>query len=236
MVDNHPFKSHRATKVEHDRVAKITKGYAQGGAVHEDEAEDRKLFSNLMKKHQGKIEGKKAGGRLDRAKGGRTKGKTTVNIHLNHNQPPGPVVPPPPPAAGPPMPPPAMPPGGPPGMPPGLPPGARPPMPPVMPPRPFKTGGAVGYTKAQKVATHDLLNRRKSLHNESGKIEKGNLNRGPVITKATGGAVDPPEEGKKPMHSGGDFSERKPMGPKMPGGGRGGKGRLWKAHRAARHG
>src|SRR6266700_6849192 len=132
MTDNHPFSGHRAHKVEHSRVAKITKGYASGGAVHEDEAADRKLFTKLIQKDR-KVEGKKAGGRLDRAKGGRTKGKTTVNIHLNQPNPSPPVPPPMPVAGPPPMPPPMPPPGLP---PPGLPPGGmagRPPIPPAMP-------------------------------------------------------------------------------------------------------
>ena len=84
------------------------------------------------------------GGRVDRARGGRTKGKTTVNVIIGGQkpaQPPAPAMPPPPPPpmaapgpVGPPkppmMPPPGMPPGGPGGAPPGMggPPPGGPPM------------------------------------------------------------------------------------------------------------
>ena len=40
----HPYHAHRQTKVEHERVHHIAKHYAHGGAVHDDEKEDRALF------------------------------------------------------------------------------------------------------------------------------------------------------------------------------------------------
>jgi hypothetical protein len=46
----HPHNEHRQSKVEHARVAHITKGYATGGAVHSDAVEDAKLVKGLVKK------------------------------------------------------------------------------------------------------------------------------------------------------------------------------------------
>lgn len=80
--------------------------------------------------------GMKAGDRVPRAKGGRTKGKTNINIVIGapagqpQQSPPGPIKPPPAPPPMPPAMPPAppqmpmggLPPGGPPGGPPGMPP------------------------------------------------------------------------------------------------------------------
>lgn len=150
----HPFSGSRQTKVEHARVGHITKGYASGGRVkHSDEAEDRKLIKKMLAEEEAKekkVEGRAAGGRLDRVsrrRGGRMKhkgksGKTNVNVIVapQHHpagdslpaapmaavpRPPMPVVPPAgvggPPPGGPPM-------AGAPGLPPGLPP--RPMMPP----------------------------------------------------------------------------------------------------------
>src|ERR1700726_4119752 len=107
----HPHNEHRAHKVEKRRVAHMTKGYASGGAVHSDEAEDKQLIKKTVKKTALKMEGGKPKHRMDhRARGGRTKskGKTIVNVI---NAPQHPM-------------------GGAPGMMPG---GA---MPPVVPPRP----------------------------------------------------------------------------------------------------
>lgn len=148
---------HQGQKKAHEFV----KGLKRGGRAHSDEAEDKKLFGKMIKKHDAehKAEGKKSGGRLDKfARGGRAKGKhgnkTNVNIvvapHGPH--PAAGAAPPapgglPPPGAGP-MPPPGGPMGGPPlGGPPGGIPGGPPPgMPPGMGPKPpgmMKRGGAV---------------------------------------------------------------------------------------------
>ena len=54
-------------------------------------------------------------------------------------------------------------------------------------------------------------------HNESGKTDQADVNRGPVITRATGGPVEHPMKGG--------------MAPKFPGGAGGGEARLAKAKR-----
>ena len=94
--------------------------------------------------------------RSQRASGGRTKGKTNINIIVNPSkagddqqmQPSGPIRPPPPPVMTPPAPPPG---GPPPGMPPNMPPpsmmaGPPPGMPPGMPPMRAR-GGRLGMNK-----------------------------------------------------------------------------------------
>jgi hypothetical protein len=135
--DGHPFAHHRQHAVEKRRASHITKGYASGGGVHSDEAQDRKLFHKMMKDHDHHAEGKKAKHRRDkvaRAKGGRVgnrkgKGSTHVNVIVGHQTPTPPGMPAAPAMA---MPPPAMPPGPPPGPPPGL--GGGPGLPPGLPP------------------------------------------------------------------------------------------------------
>lgn len=139
---SHPYASHRQTAKEHSRVGHITRGYAKGGAVHEDAAEDKKLIRKMMKSEM-HAEGGKSKHRADRpgrAKGGAVKGKhnakTIVNV-ITGGHPAGGAVPPMPappmgvgPAAMPPPPmaaKPPMPMGPPPGA--GLPPGGPPPMP-----------------------------------------------------------------------------------------------------------
>ena len=113
----HPFAEHRQTRKEHSRVGHITKGYAKGGAVHEDAKEDRKLIKKMMK-HELHADGGKSKHRADRphrAKGGKVKGKhnakTIVNV-ISGGHPAGGAVPPmpaPPMGVGPAaMPPPAM--------------------------------------------------------------------------------------------------------------------------------
>ncbi len=72
----HPHNAHRQHKVEHSRVAHITKGYAAGGAVHSDEAEDRTMVKGMVKKSALKAEGGKPKHRADkphRARGGKVK-------------------------------------------------------------------------------------------------------------------------------------------------------------------
>ena len=146
------------------RAHSMAKHFKKGGAVHDDEKADRKLFGKMIKEHEGaeKPEGKKAGGRLDKyARGGKTKGKHGNHVNIAIVNPGakdgagagGPMPPP----GGMPMPPPKPPMGGPPGMPPGLPPGGPPGgMPPGMGPKPpgvmkrggkvFKRGGKVHMT------------------------------------------------------------------------------------------
>jgi len=110
--------------------------------------------------------------RTERASGGRTKGKTNINIIVNPNkagddqqmQPSGPIRPPPPPVMTPPAPPPG---GPPPGMPPNMPPpsmagGPPPGMPPGMPPMRAR-GGRLG------------MNRIGGSGGGLGRLEKANL-------------------------------------------------------------
>jgi hypothetical protein len=72
----HPYQEHKQHKVERSRVASMTKNCrASGGRVHEDEAQDRKLFGKMLKETKAP-EGKKAKHRRDRvmrAKGGKVK-------------------------------------------------------------------------------------------------------------------------------------------------------------------
>lgn len=58
----HPFSAHSAQKTSKSRVGHIMKS---GGAAHSDVAADKKLFKELMAKHEAsemKAEGKKSGG------------------------------------------------------------------------------------------------------------------------------------------------------------------------------
>jgi len=113
------FKAWEASKMDtkHDKQQSM-KGLKSGGAAS-------------MSVSDGSLEGTRpTGGRKARKAGGRTKGKTSININIGGGQPPmdmkPPMGPPPGPGAPPPMgmPPMAPPPGG--GMPPGPPPGAPP--------------------------------------------------------------------------------------------------------------
>jgi len=153
----HPYQEHRATKVEHRRVAHIAKGHKSGGAVeHGDEAADKSLVRRMVKKTAMRMDGGRVNGRADkpnRARGGRTKGhgKTNVNVIVGHPGPAGAMAGPglvPPPMA------PRLPPGAPPGMgpagslppggPAGLPPGAGAPG---LPPGLRRAGGRVRRAK-----------------------------------------------------------------------------------------
>ncbi len=67
----HPHAAHRQTKVEHSRVAHITKGYAAGGAVHGDEAADKALIKKEVKHTALKVDGKDAKVRSDRSSRGK---------------------------------------------------------------------------------------------------------------------------------------------------------------------
>lgn len=205
----HPHQEHKQHKVEKRRVAHLTKGYASGGAVHEDETADKKLIKRTVKKKALKMEGHESKHRADRphrARGGKVKGKkgTTVNIinspgHAMGGAPgmmPGGAMPPampphppvaaPPPAGAPPASPGMMPPGGPPM-------GARPPMMPpqgMMPPRKvggraYASGGAVKDGPAWKEGLHNGT----QVQHDDGKMDQKNMNRGKPITYAKGGAV-----------------------------------------------
>jgi hypothetical protein len=161
----HTYQEHREHKVAHSRVSHIAKGYATGGGVHGDEAEDKALIKSTVKKGAlkrasgGRIEGRAAGGRLDRG-GRKKKGSTNVNVIVAPH-PGGATTPPAPPgigaAAPAPMPvPPPRPPMPPPGGPmagPGMPPGGPPPM------MPRARGGRVGKAGGAKGGELEHLNK-----------------------------------------------------------------------------
>ena len=224
---SHPHHEHRDHKVQHRRVAHITKGYAHGGAVHSDEAEDRKMVRGMVKKTALKVDGHHARHRADkphRARGGRTSkkgGKTVVNVIAGGGHPgaAAPMMAGPPPAAPAQMPPPAMPPRPMPG--PMMPPGGAPGLPPGMPPRKaggraFKHGGRVADGPAWK----DGLRDGTQVQHTDGKMDGKNIGRGRVITYKRGGAVE--------------ASNRVEPATKLPGGSGGGEARLAKEKRAER--
>lgn len=221
----HPYHSKRDDKASRSRAKELTKGYASGGGVHSDEKMDKALVKKMVRSTALKMDGGGAKARMDRpgrASGGRVKKAPQTNIHINVTPPSGspplaglgapagipvskPASPPPP---GPPMAGPGMPPG-----PMGAGPGGPPGMPPGMPPMPRAKGGRVG-----KGWTDSMKNETKVQHTPN--ISSKGLGRGKPITYKTGGPISSPAKGG--------------MGPKMPGGGRGGLGRLAKAHRAAK--
>jgi hypothetical protein len=197
----HPFAEHRQHKVERSRVAKMTKGYASGGAV-QAVAPTKRAKGGAVKKTAMRMTGGAVKHRADkRARGGKVKHKgTTVNI-INSPQHPGgtpPLMPPPgglagvgmpprPPMGAPPMPPPGAmpPPGGPPGMPPG---GAMPPRPGMMPPPPMPMRARGGRIK-DGPAWKGGLNAGTQPQHSDGKSDGKNIGRGKVITFKTGGGV-----------------------------------------------
>jgi hypothetical protein len=193
----HPHAEHRQHKVERQRVAHITKGYAAGGGVHSDEAADVKLIKSKVKKSALRMDGGAVKHRADkRARGGRTKAKkgTTVNIINSPQHPAAPIMPPPgltgampprPPMA-PPMPSPVAPP-----MPPA---GAMPPGGPMMPPRPgmpppgtpMRARG--GRIKDGPTYQEGIKNGTQVQHRD-GKSDGKDIGRGKVVTFKTGGGV-----------------------------------------------
>jgi hypothetical protein len=213
----HPYQSERQTKVEHRRVAHITKGYASGGAVHDDEAEDRALIRKSVKPSALRMEGGGTKSRADRrARGGRTSkkgGKTVVNVITGGPHPaPAPMMPPPagpPPMAGAP---PMMPP-----RPPMMPPQGGPPMPPRSDGgRAYAKGGAVAFGPAYK----EGVRAGTQVTHSPGKNDGKNIGRGKPITYKTGGKVEALAGVAKAT--------------KLPGGSGGGEARLAKQSRAAR--
>lgn len=227
----HPHAEHRQSKVERSRVAKLTRGYATGGAVHSDAAEDRAMVRKMIKPKSLKVEGGDVKARADRPgrkRGGRVgKGKaTTVNVIVagqgGQQQPPG-VLPVPMPPPGPP-PGAALPPGGPPMLPPGAGPGLPPGMGPGMPMRAsggraYAKGGRVGVNKGSAVYEAGVKAGTQVSHSP-GKNDLKDMGRGKPITYATGGAVEHPAKGA--------------MAPHLPGGAGGGEARLAKAAMAKR--
>jgi len=208
----HPYASSRQSKVEHSRAGTLTKGYATGGAVHGDEAQDRKLVKSMLREHE-RSEGE------GRARGGRAPKGTNVNVIMSPSN--GQAVPPPPmpmagPVAAPPMPPPRPPMAPPPGA--GMVPPGGPPMPPGGPIR--STGGRTGYKSGGAVpgpAWNEGRRNGTQVTHAPGKNDLKDMNRPPVITKATGGAVEHPMKGGRAPH--------------LPGGAGGGLARIAKQHR-----
>lgn len=189
----HPHAEHRQHKVERQRVAHITKGYASGGGVHSDEAADVKLIKSKVKKTALRMDGGAVKHRADkRARGGRTKAKkgTTINIiNSPQHSPTPPMMPPPgmpprppmagPPPGGPPMPPPgAMPPGG-----------AMPPRPGMMPPLGPMPMRARGGRIKDGAAWKGGLEAGTQVQHRDGKSDGKDIGRGKVVTFKTGGGV-----------------------------------------------
>lgn len=204
----HPYADHRQSKVEHERAGKITRGYARGGAVCDDDASDRKTAAAAVHKHEkhmhkGEAETKlKAGGkvpkaRLDRfARGGKVKKspKTNVNVivaagghppqqgGLGAPVPMGPPVGPAAGAAPPPMPPkPVLPPPGP----------AAGPMPGGPPMMPRRNGGRT-FAKGGKVAKGVFEEGRRNgtqVSHTPGKNDLDDITDKPPITRKRGGGV-----------------------------------------------
>jgi len=227
----HPFNKFRQSNVERSRVGEITKQYAKGGAVHADAEQDKTLIKKMIGKSLGDIGGVKAAQRMDRphrASGGKVKkGTTVVNVITGGQQappPPPPVMMPPP---GPPPPPPGPPPGalpppgGPMGGPPGMPPGGPPPG---MPMR--ARGGSVKGVKAIGMDVGTPVQ-----HDKAKAVDIKNMNRGKVVTFATGGGVVSFNTGGavKGVVMKGGTPGAVAKATKLPGGAGGGLGRLKKA-------
>lgn len=192
----HPHQDVRQSKVEHSRVARLTRGYASGGAVA-GAAEAAPKAAAVSRASGGGVGGAPATQRSDRiarARGGRIpkKSSTTVNVIVapKESATPGPIGVA---AAPPPMMPPPKPPmpgpmaGPPPGMPiPGGP-------PPGMPPRShggrtYASGGAVKSGPAWEEGKRNGT----QVQHDPGKNDLKDMNRKRVITYKTGGAVEAP--------------------------------------------
>lgn len=201
----HPYAANKSLHT--DRLGKMLSGMtpeAGPKATHSDQMGAMKGMNSGMSMH---------GGKAKLARGGRTKGKTNININVMPAAPDAgapPTMPAgmgalPPPMAKPPM---APPPGPPPGM-------AGPGMPPPMMPhkfggRSYKAGGSV---KDGRAWAEGLKNGTKVQH--AGQSDAKDINRPPVITRKSGGRL---------------FSEKTSMKDiKNKDGGNGGKGRLAKA-------
>lgn len=201
----HPFQAHKDHKVRHERVAHITKGYASGGGVHSDVAEDRRLVKKMVKPAALKVDGEHGrhrSDRVNRARGGKVKGKSAkTNVNVIIGQPQGaPPVPVPVPAGGPPpVPPPAA--------------AGPPPRPPMMPPpgvgvpgamapagigprahggRAYAKGGAVKPGPAFKEGVRSGT----QVQHSPNKNDLKDIGRGKPVTYAKGGRVRRAEGGK----------------------------------------
>lgn len=259
----HPHHEHRQHKVERKRVHEMTKGYASGGAVHADEAADKKLIRRTVKKTALKMDGEHPKHRMDRrARGGRTKSKgkgTNVNVIVAPQHAMGgapgmagmPGAPPHPPMA-PPAPPPAgaMPPPGAPAMPPG----AMPPRPGMIPPQgmPIRAkGGRIQSGTATESYPVPKMKKIMSGHPKFGRDEYakgGAVKSGPAWEEGLkNGTQVQHDDGKNDGNNigrgrqvtfwaGGKVEAPKGVAKatKLPGGAGGAKARLAKEHRAER--
>lgn len=170
----HPYGDHKSLHTK--RVARMLGGYAAGkGAPKADHSYMPKAGASKM---EAEVHGGKPKGRADKFKrGGAVKGKIIINIVAGGQDKPVPV---PVPAGGPPPGPMA-------GAPPMPPPGAAGPAPAMPMPhknggRAFKRGGKVGPTWRE-----GIKNGTKVQH--AGQNDAKDINRPPVITKASGGKV-----------------------------------------------
>ena len=242
----HPMQEHKAYKVERSRVKDISGAHEDEQQdrnlirrmLQEHEQQEMKVEGTLKHRKRGgrvdamrdalAVSGKPARERMDkpaRARGGKVKSKKGVNVNVivapqaqQHAPLPagGPAGIPPPPVAGPRPPIPGV--GGPP-MPPGGPPGGPP-----MPMGPRHIGGrayAAGGKVVPRPAWKEGIRAGTKVQHAPGKQDMVDVGRGPVITKATGGAVEHPLKGG--------------MGPKFKGGAMTGEARLQKRARARRN-
>lgn len=193
----HPFHDQRQSKVEHSRVAKITKGYKFGGGIVNPDvgSDDRMPIAKVATaKSAGKIGGAKAKPRLDRpafARGGRAKGgKTDVTVIVQAPTAPDAGAPPMPPPMPPPMAaaPPPMPPPRPPMVPP---PGAAPPGGPPPGGMPIRNrGGRVQAFKSGGAVKADGIKNGTKVSHTPGKNDLDMLSKKPaLLTRKDGGAV-----------------------------------------------
>jgi len=212
---SHPFSEHRADKVMKERVGKITAACggimrAAGGGVHSDEAADKRLVKKMVKATAMKLAGGSVTARSDRParkRGGgvrKSKGHTTNVIIASPKPPMVPGVA----ASGAPPPMPMRPVAPPPGA--GGPPTPTPGGPPLGGPLPMRKRGGMVVSNAAKGAT--------PVQHSPNKKDGINIGRGPVITKAAGGAIYSAAKGQ--------------MGPKLDGGSMGGVAKLQKMKRA----
>lgn len=243
---SHQMNHARAHHVEKGRVSRLTKGYASGGGVHKDAAQDKKLIKKMMSKEL-HAEGDKSKHRMDRPKrahGGKVgkkhgSGKTIINVITGGDKAAPPPMPMPPPGVGPAAMPPPM--------------AAKPPMaptpgaggpPPGMPMRarggkvqtPAGSGVAANTkgaerNKGSKVFNQSMRNGTQISH-EPGKSDLKDMDRGKAVTFKSGGRV-------RHFYAKGGKVES-PQGvasaTKLPGGSGGGEARLAKEHRAERRG